>query len=89
MERISQSSPTRWIESFANFLQVSGVFHVVFFGEEIYEMKYGMRFFGYCADMRLALTVCFLAVCFLDAFFYGFPDVRNPLESCFSLDEIA
>ena len=28
-------------------------------------MKYGMRFFGYCADMRLALTACFSAECFL------------------------
>ena len=72
-------------------LQISSKFQVfflmccVFWSEEIYEMKYGMRFFGYCADMRLEIKkVCFLAVCFLDAFFYGFPDVRNPLESCFS-----
>lgn len=42
-------------------LQISSKFQVfflmccVFWSEEIYEMKYGMRFFGYCADMRLEI----------------------------------
>lgn len=48
-------------------LQISSKFQVfflmccVFWSEEIYEMKYGMRFFGYCADMRLEVKKSLLS----------------------------
>ena len=53
--------------------------------QEIYEMKYGMRFFGYCADMRLALTACFSAECFLSD--RSLPEYVRKLSRVASVDQ--